>query len=344
MRSYKAYSTIVFGLFLSVNTGSANADPKWQVSRTTGEVWIGSQTAQPVALNNQTALNPGAQIRTGANGRVLISRGEETIMIAPNTQLSLPKQASGRLNTTILQRFGTVLLSVNKKNVKHFSVETPYLAAVVKGTKFLVTVTNSGARVQVTQGAVEVQDLDTGEVALVRPGQFASTAALLGAGLQLGGNGKMPKIKHMSPRSARVLPASPKAPGLNIAPGLNKAKLKAPKAGNTRLVTKHNNKIRINAAVGTVKINFSHATNGLVRSANLSSRSQEKSGKTKSLKATTYWSGNDNSNANGIGNNNTNTASSNSANGNGNGNGNCKCNKNENGNGNGKKNGKSKNK
>ena len=56
---------------------------------------------------------------------------------------------------TIVQQAGSILLDVEKRNVKHFEVETPYLAAVVKGTKFTVTSGDEGASVKVTRGSVQ---------------------------------------------------------------------------------------------------------------------------------------------------------------------------------------------
>ena len=85
-------------------------------------------------------MKPGDTIRTGRNGRVLLVRGEETILISPNSVIGLPTEKKDGLATTILQQAGSILLEVEKRNVKHFEVETPYLAAVVKGTQFRVSV------------------------------------------------------------------------------------------------------------------------------------------------------------------------------------------------------------
>ena len=85
-------------------------------------------------------MKPGDTIRTGRNGRVLLKRGEETILISPNSVVGVPAEKKEGLSTTIVQQAGSILLEVEKRNVKHFEVETPYLAAVVKGTQFRVTV------------------------------------------------------------------------------------------------------------------------------------------------------------------------------------------------------------
>ncbi len=93
---------------------------------------------------------PGNTVRTGRNGRVLLVRGEESILIAPNSVVGLPSEKKEGLATTIKQQAGSILLEVEKKSVKHFEVETPYLAAVVKGTQFRVTVSASGVKVDVS--------------------------------------------------------------------------------------------------------------------------------------------------------------------------------------------------
>ena len=88
--------------------------------------------------------------------------------------------------TTIIQQSGSILLEVEKKNVQHFQVETPYLAAVVKGTQFRVTVGNSESRVDVLRGQVEVADFKSGQFAMVAPGQAAqvSSARYRGSGAE----------------------------------------------------------------------------------------------------------------------------------------------------------------
>ena len=66
------------------------------------------------------------------------------MLISPNSVVGLPTENKDGLSTTIVQQAGSILLEVEKRNVKHFEVETPYLAAVVKGTQFRVTV-NAGS-------------------------------------------------------------------------------------------------------------------------------------------------------------------------------------------------------
>src|SRR5262245_44344452 len=117
------------------SVGSALADDAspWRVSKSSGEVWMTTSAVQEASLTNEATLKPGDTIRTGRNGRVLLTRGEETMLVSPNSVIALPEHQRDGLSTTIIEQAGSVLIQAEKRNVKHFQVETPYLAAVVKG-------------------------------------------------------------------------------------------------------------------------------------------------------------------------------------------------------------------
>jgi hypothetical protein len=182
-------------------------------------------TAGAVALADGASLKPGDNIRTGQNGRVLLTRGQETMLISPNSAISISKGKTESLSTTIIQQTGSILLEVEKRNVKHFQVETPYLAAVVKGTQFRVTVDEAGAQVEVARGQVEVSDFKSGQYALIQPNQVAKVAAQGPVGLSLSGSGTLSPIQHGTPRPSPVSPApGPKASTAAApAPGPNTA-------------------------------------------------------------------------------------------------------------------------
>ena len=92
-------------------------DGVWSVSKSSGEVWITTTGAQQASLKPENTLKPGDTIRTGRTGRVLLVRGEETILIAPNSVIGVPTEKKDGLSTTILQQAGSILLEVEKKNV-----------------------------------------------------------------------------------------------------------------------------------------------------------------------------------------------------------------------------------
>src|SRR5258708_2540888 len=147
----------------AASSARAAEEGTWSVSKSSGEVWITTTDAQPASLTQEEILKPGDTIRTGRNGRVLLVRGEEKILISPNSVLGVPAEKKEGLSTTIVQQAGSILLEVEKRNVKHFEVETPYLAAVVKGTQFRVTIGATSTSIDVIRGQVEVADFRTGQ-------------------------------------------------------------------------------------------------------------------------------------------------------------------------------------
>src|SRR5215210_6230787 len=91
------------GLLLFLLTAAA-AD--WTVAKSSGEVWVGSSAPKPVTLKVGDALRGGETIRTGRTGRVLMTRGEQTLLVSPNSEIALPKAGGEVGRTTILQRAG----------------------------------------------------------------------------------------------------------------------------------------------------------------------------------------------------------------------------------------------
>ena len=168
---------LAMSVFICSGLSARAADGSWQVGKASGEVWVTNLGVQRASVTSETTIRAGDQIMTGQNGRVLLVRGEESILISPNTVISVSDQNADGMTTTIMQRAGSILLEVEKRNVKHFEVDTPYLAAVVKGTKFSVSLDDTGSHVEVFRGQVEVSAHKSGEIAEVTPGQTATVLA-----------------------------------------------------------------------------------------------------------------------------------------------------------------------
>ena len=203
IRSLRAPLLLVMLTVLCAGSGEA-VENVWRVSKSSGEVLVTTAEGQQSALTDGATVKPGDNIRTGQTGRVLLTRGEETILISPNSAIGIPTEKKSELSTTIIQQAGSILLEVEKRNVKHFAVETPYLAAVVKGTQFRVTVNKDDSRVDVVRGQVEVSDFKSGKYALVQPGQTAQVSAQGSAGLSLSGVGNLSPIQQGTPRVAMM--------------------------------------------------------------------------------------------------------------------------------------------
>jgi hypothetical protein len=181
----------------------------WRVSKSSGEVSINIAGPTPAALTSGMTLHPGDKIHTGPNGRVLLERGKETILISANSIVSIPKSKTPGLSTTILQQAGSILLEVEKRGVNHFEVETPHLSAVVKGTRFHVTVGANDTKVGVFRGQVEVHDFQSGQYALIHPGQTARVSTRGQRGLSVTGTGALSPIRQGSPRAPSASSPAP---------------------------------------------------------------------------------------------------------------------------------------
>src|ERR1700681_3565992 len=246
----------------AASNARAGEGQAWSVSKSSGEVWMTTTGAQQVSLGQQDVLKPGDTIRTGRNGRVMLVRGEETILVSPNSVVGLPAENSEGLSTTIVQRAGSILLEVEKRNVKHFEVETPYLAAVVKGTQFRVSVDAASTRIDVIRGQVEVADFRSGQIAQVMPGQAATAFAQGKPGLSLSGTGTFSPIEQGQPRASIIqqimVPKSGISAPRHAANGQFNRALGHGDAGGAR-----HGVTRISASLGEVRLNFHKVTHGL---------------------------------------------------------------------------------
>lgn len=321
---FHLFGRVVVAVFL-IFAGAAQAadDKPWTVSKSSGEVWTVTAGAQPVSLSQQADLRPGDTIRTGRNGRVLLVRGEESILIAPNSAIGIPQRAADGMSTTIVQQAGSILLEVEKRNVQHFEVETPYLAAVVKGTQFRVSVGATGTSVNVLRGQVQVADFRSGQIAQVMPGQSATSFAQGKIGLALAGSGAFSPIEQGKPRPSSVerlmVPKNGLTAPRNAAAGTQvrtvgqvtqsatvvatRATAASPAASVTAARTAVAAKpaampsitparsaggIRIAAPIGDVRLNFSKVTNGLARGTTVPS-----SGRAVAARDSTIWTSRD---------------------------------------------------
>ena len=161
---------LAIALFFSA--GAAHAETSgWVLSEKRGSVSVLRSGVSKVAVSGGT-LRAGDVISTGSKGRAVLVRGGEYVVVSPNSRLRISKQKSRNAVVQFFGEIGSVLFRIDKKTTPHFGVDTPYLAALVKGTTFSVTVTESGAAVQVTEGAVQVATRDGGATQLLSPGMI----------------------------------------------------------------------------------------------------------------------------------------------------------------------------
>jgi hypothetical protein len=194
---------LLSNFYLGTGTIAEN-DVVWHVRKSSGDVWITTSAVQRASLTDESTVKPGEYIHTGQTGRAELVHGEESIFISANSVIGIPGEKKKGLSTRIIQQAGSILLEVEKRNVKHFEVETPYLAALVKGTQFRVSIDNNDSYVYVVRGEVEVSDFKSGQYALVQPGQTAKVSVQGPGGLSLSGSGTLSPIQQGSPRKSSV--------------------------------------------------------------------------------------------------------------------------------------------
>ncbi|HZL51860.1 MAG TPA: FecR domain-containing protein [Terracidiphilus sp.] len=179
------------GLALLMTTGSVRAaDAGWLIVGTEGEVQIEGPGGAWMPVSASNVVQPGSMLKTGHNGRVTVEHDGDRLVISPNSQLELPVAETAM--PTAEQTVGTVLYNMVPRGIDRFQVKTPYLAAVIKGTIFTVTVSDQGAAVHVARGIVQCRSIDGQNATLVFPGQTAVVPAGPKGELHLIGRGATP--------------------------------------------------------------------------------------------------------------------------------------------------------
>jgi hypothetical protein len=161
--------TLLVLFVFAAGAQAAGAAEAWRVVASTGAVKAGGPGVMPIAVTTKQTLPVDSWIETAATGRIVVARGVETIAVGPNSRVMLPALPVNG-NTQVLQTVGTALYQIGKQKAPHFQVDTPYLAAVVKGTTFTVSVSEGVASVDVSEGLVQVSTPDGADSAYVQPG------------------------------------------------------------------------------------------------------------------------------------------------------------------------------
>lgn len=131
----------------------------WVASKLRGVVMVYDLAAANrwVPLERGQAVSGTQLVRTLTSGRVEFVRGTETVDFGADTQGRIEDRANHQF-TTVHQDFGTVTVDADVRKVKHFAVETPFLVAAVKGTRYVVVTTDGYSRVKVLRGLVGITD------------------------------------------------------------------------------------------------------------------------------------------------------------------------------------------
>jgi hypothetical protein len=158
--SMRFISAVICALAFCVCAEASAAQPEWRVTTREGVVRVTAPGGAPHDATQGESLDAGAVVTTGAESRAILQNGAQTITMAANSRMRIAEDSTDAM-TRILQDMGAILFQVDKRGAPHFRVETPLLAAVVKGTTFTVTAGGDGV-VHVAEGLVEVRAANGG--------------------------------------------------------------------------------------------------------------------------------------------------------------------------------------
>ncbi len=235
----KCVAVILSVVTLAITPSHAAAD-SWQVVEMEGAVRMAQPMATATPVSTGGALSAGAILSTGYDGRAVLVRGDQQIIVGPNSRMSLPAGEEPGM-TRVLQDLGTLLFKVDKREKQHFRVETPVIAAVVKGTTFTVTAGADTHAVHVAEGAVEVSSRSGLARELVTAGRTAH-------------------ISRSNPAVIEFIESAPR--GEDSTPGKGVTPLK--KASFERPAGERSGDFVVPAAIGDGPLDFATLTDGLV--------------------------------------------------------------------------------
>lgn len=183
---------------------------EWVAEKLRGGVFafVGGEWLQ---LERGSVVPDERVVRTMRDGRVEFRRGKEVVRLGPDTQVRFYDDNTAF--TVVQQHFGTLDVEAEKRDVRHFAVQTEFVAAVVKGTSFTVTAQQGqSAEVSVSAGRVQVRDAERRQAVDVDPGQSARTGAT--QSMTVSGSGTINPVMSfegdaLSPEVALVAPVVP---------------------------------------------------------------------------------------------------------------------------------------
>jgi hypothetical protein len=172
-------------LFSPAGADSGSSPDAWIIGETAGpvEVQIAGGAPWTPAEPGATLTGP-ATVRTGPDGGATLTRDDDRIVLSASTTVRLPGPEQGDSATRIVQPEGEAFFEVGPRPGWTFSVDTPYLAVVVKGTKFGVDVSEAGTSVAVSEGRVQVERPGR-EAADVSAGQTARSGVAPGSDISI---------------------------------------------------------------------------------------------------------------------------------------------------------------
>lgn len=212
---------IAVATFLSASASVAAA-AEWRITRISGDVRVHGVDQVWVKARPMQVLKPGESVWTGRRSRAQIETEDGSVILRSGSLVKVPAQKLPDGATVLLQGQGNVKARVEKRDKRHFSIQTPYLAAVVKGTEFTIDMGSQTTSLSVNRGSVGAVSVGSRQEVSVGAGQALSMANRMDAAPggvdsgsegsdastndgndDLAGRGGMPEVMDSSGRRGR---------------------------------------------------------------------------------------------------------------------------------------------
>jgi hypothetical protein len=157
----------------------------WRVIELKGEARtrVPGTAFEPLKVGDEVPI--GNEVVTGRNSELVLERAKDHMILSAATWVRLAPPQPGGLLDRFIQSIGTIIYDVEPRHDRSFGVEAPYVAAVVKGTRFIVTAGTRQSSVRVERGKVLVTAADGKGSALVEAGGIAVASPRKAPGLIL---------------------------------------------------------------------------------------------------------------------------------------------------------------
>ena len=197
--------TIIVAVITAIVVATSAAAGEWTVQRVTQPAQFSNDGKNWTPLERGATVDNAAWIYTGRHGRLRLRRGPDTMMVGAESLLRINERGSAtRPSTAIEQRFGTMTAAVRKRGYDQMTVKTPFMAAVVKGTRFTVIADEDGATLSVARGLVEVSNSRSGQRAHIGAGGSAAIGSGQGT-LQLSGSNTSVVTASVTPGNGQAV-------------------------------------------------------------------------------------------------------------------------------------------
>lgn len=178
-------------------------DPRWSVLETAGPVKVSSR-GQWRALGSDRVVAQGAWLKTGTRGRVVLERDGVRIEVRPGSLVAVAGLADDPGMTVLMQRWGETALDVEPRARPRVKVHTPFMASVVKGTRFEVSVDRCYTAMRVVEGRIAVEDAPRGQATEIVSGQSAGAGRGPANGMRVEGAGARAPVTTIPKASGAV--------------------------------------------------------------------------------------------------------------------------------------------